>query len=160
MHSTRNDLERSARKRIVELLNARLADAIDLALQAKQAHWNVKGPQFIALHELFDKVHGVAMGHVDLIAERAVTLGGKVDGTIVTVAKRTTLRAYPKDLSDGRDHVKALADALAATVKPMRAAIDATVKIGDAATADLFTEIARDLDMQLWFVEAHVQADR
>ena len=160
MHATRNDLPESARAKLVELLNARLADAIDLALQSKQAHWNVKGPQFIALHELFDKVHDVAREHVDLIAERAVTIGGSVDGTVKTVGAKTTLPPYRTNLVAGMDHVKALADALAATGKVMRAGIDASNELGDAATADLFTEVVRELDKQLWFVEAHVQADR
>ena len=160
MHPSRNDLPEPTRAKIVDLLNARLADAIDLSLQAKQAQWNVKGPQFIALHELFDKVHVTAAGHVDLIAERAVTLGGAVDGTVKGVAGRTTLPPYKTNLIAGVEHVRALADALAATVKGMRTAIDTSANLNDAATADLFTEIARDLDLQLWFVEAHVQAER
>jgi starvation-inducible DNA-binding protein len=160
MHATRNDLPESARSRLAELLNARLADAIDLSLQAKQAHWNVKGPQFIALHELFDKVHEAAAGHVDLIAERAVALGGGADGTLQSVAKRSTLPRPRAELVEGRDHLRAIADALAAAAKTMRAAIDASEKLEDAATADLFTEIVRELDQQLWFVEAHLQAER
>jgi starvation-inducible DNA-binding protein len=160
MHPTRNDLPEATRAKVVELLNARLADAIDLSLQAKQAHWNVKGPQFIALHELFDKVHDSAREHVDLIAERAVTIGGSVDGTVKNVAARTTLPPCKTNLTAGIDHVRALADALAATAKGMRTAIDAATDLRDAATADLFTEVVRDLDQQLWFVEAHVQAER
>ncbi len=160
MHPTRNDLPEAARNKLVELLNARLADAIDLALQSKQAHWNVKGPNFIALHELFDKVHVVASGHVDLIAERAVQIGGTAEGTLQVVGKRSTLSRYATDLVDGRAHVEALAGALAAVAGPTRAAIDAASKLEDMATADLFTEIVRELDQQLWFVEAHLHGNR
>jgi len=156
MHSIRNDLSEATRSRICELLNARLADAIDLGLEAKQAHWNVKGPQFIALHELFDQVHAVVVGHVDLLAERAVQLGGTAEGSLAVVAKRSTLPRTPGGLVDGAAHASALSDALAAAAKQTRAAIDAAARLEDAATADLFTEIARDLDKQLWFVEAHL----
>ena len=160
MHPTRHDLAESKRAKICELLNARLADAIDLSLQSKQAHWNVKGPQFIALHELFDKVHLVAVSAVDQLAERAVTLGGTAEGTLAAVTKRTRLTSYPLDLAEGAGHVTALAQALAAAAKGMRAAIDAATEFGDAVTADLLTGIAGELDQQLWFVEAHAQAAR
>jgi|SRR5688572_10254025 len=160
MHSTRNDLPEPVRSKMVELLNARLADSIDLELQSKQAHWNVKGPHFIALHELFDKVHDTVEEHVDLIAERALQLGGSADGTLASVAKRTTLPRYGAEIVAGPDHVRALSGALAAAAKGARAAIETATEIGDAATADLFTEVVRDLDKQLWFVEAHLQSDR
>src|SRR5690349_21079220 len=113
-HKTRNDLPKGTRKRMIDLLNARLADSIDLYSQAKQAHWNVKGPNFIALHGLFDKVADSATAAVDELAERAVELGGIANGTIATVAKRTRLLPYPTDISAGVDHVERLADALAA----------------------------------------------
>lgn len=160
MNPTRNDLPKAARKQMCDLLNARLADAIDLGLQSRQAHWNVKGPQFIALHELFDQVYETVSGHVDLLAERVIQLGGTADGTLPTVAKATTLPKYDRRLLEGHDHVKALSGAIASAVKPMRAAIDVADKAGDAGTADLFTEVVRDLDKQLWFVEAHAQANR
>lgn len=160
MHRTRIDIPESQRKQTIELLNARLADAIDLQLQAKQAHWNVKGPNFIALHELFDKIAEEAEEFVDEIAERATALGGIAEGTSQVVAKRTTLTAYPLDAKDGRTHVEALSSILAAFGKNVRAAIAQADELGDADTADLFTGVSRKADKYLWFVEAHLQAER
>src|SRR5262245_11493199 len=159
MHSTRNDLARTIRTKVIDLLDARLADAIDLQTQLKQAHWNVKGPTFIGLHELFDKINEAVEDYVDDLAERVVQLGGTAHGTARQVAKRSTLPEYPA-VSAGRDHVDAVATALAAFGKLSRAAIDQTDEIGDKDSADLFTEISRGVDKWLWFVEAHLQADR
>jgi starvation-inducible DNA-binding protein len=159
MTATRNDLSVSVREKVNALLAQSLADTIDLGLQAKQAHWNVKGPNFIALHELFDKVAEVADGAVDDLAERIVALGGTADGTLQTVAKTSRLPAYPTNIKEGHNHVAKLADAIAALGKTTRAAIDESDKLGDKNTADLFTGISRDLDKYLWFVEAHVQAE-
>lgn len=160
MHHTRNDLPADARKKLIDLLNARLADAIDLATQVKQAHWNVKGPSFIALHKLFDEVRDSVDEAVDEIAERAVMLGGTALGTARVVAKASTLKEYPLQIVDGLDHVNALSDALAAFGKNIRAAIDEADKLGDKDTADLFTGVSREADKYLWFVEAHVQAKK
>jgi starvation-inducible DNA-binding protein len=160
MYPTKNDLPEGTRSKIVDLCNARLADAIDLQTQCKQAHWNVKGPSFIALHELFDKVNEDAEEYVDLIAERLVQLGGIAEGTARSVAKRSTLAEYGAKGAGGRDHVEALASALAAFGKGARAAINQANDAGDADTADIFTEISRGTDKWLWFVEAHLQAER
>lgn len=160
MNPTKNDLPVAQRERLASLLNDRLADLIDLGLQAKQAHWNVKGPQFIALHELFDGVAEEAQGFIDDVAERIVALGGTADGTVGGVAKRTKLPAYSTTISAGRDHVNALSTALATVGKSVRAAIDQSTELGDADTADLFTGISRDIDKKLWFVEAHLQGDK
>jgi starvation-inducible DNA-binding protein len=160
MYPTKNDLPESVRSKVVELLNARLADAIDLQTQCKQAHWNVKGPTFIALHKLFDDINEDAEEYVDLIAERAVQLGGVAEGTARSVAKRSTLAEYGAKGPDGREHVQALSSALAAFGKIVRAAIAQTGDLGDADTADVFTEISRGVDKWLWMVEAHVGADR
>jgi starvation-inducible DNA-binding protein len=157
MHKTRNDLSKVTRQKVIELLNARLADAIDLYAQVKQAHWNVKGMQFYQLHLLFDKVAEAVEDGVDELAERAVELGGVAEGTLQSVVKRTTLAPYPVTIKTGRDHVDRLAGALAAYGKNVRAAIQTATDAGDADTADLFTEISREADKQLWFVEAHLQ---
>lgn len=157
MHPTRISIPAKARAKLVTLLNQRLADAIDLQLQAKQAHWNVKGPSFIALHELFDKVHGAVAGSVDLLAERAVQLGGTAAGTVRMAAAGSTLPEYPEGLVDGRAHAEALADALAKAGAGIRKAIDAAGALGDQGTADLFTEVSRELDHYLWMVEAHLE---
>jgi starvation-inducible DNA-binding protein len=159
-HVTKIDLADNVRGKVVALLNARLADAVDLQLQAKQAHWNVKGPSFIALHELFDQVAGNCADHVDLIAERATALGGTALGTVQVVAKETSLGPYPTDITSGAAHVEALSAALASFGKRVRVAIDEATSVGDADTADVFTEISRAVDKDLWFVEAHAQSDR
>ena len=160
MFKTKNDLPEDTRARVIDLLNARLADAIDLQSQAKQAHWNVKGPNFIALHELFDRINKDAADNVDDLAERVVQLGGVAQGTVRTAAKRTSLAEYPSNTVDGRSHVEALSSVLAAFGKSVRIAIADANDLGDADTADLFTEISCSIDKWLWFVEAHQQAER
>ncbi len=160
MYPTKNDLPESSRTKLADLLNARLADAIDLQTQCKQAHWNVKGPNFIALHKLFDEVNGEVEEYVDTIAERVVQLGGRAEGTARSVAKRSSLAEYASKTDSGRDHVEALSTALAAFGKAARHAIEQSNELKDADTADLFTEVSRGVDKWLWFVEAHLQADR
>jgi starvation-inducible DNA-binding protein len=160
MYSTKNDLPEATRSKVIDLCNARLADSIDLQTQCKQAHWNVKGPDFIALHELFDKVNEDVEEYVDLIAERVVQLGGVADGTARSVAKRSTLTEYAPKGAAGRDHVDALSSALASFGKLARASINQANDLGDADTTDIFTEISRGVDKWLWFVEAHLQSER
>jgi starvation-inducible DNA-binding protein len=160
MFDTRNDLPLKTRSKVIELLNARLADAIDLGTQIKHAHWNVKGPHFIALHELFDKVAEAVEEQVDTIAERITALGGTARGTLAAVARATSLRPYPEELGEGLAHVEALARALADHGAKVRAAIDAASKLKDADTSDLFTGISRATDKNLWFLEAHLHAKR
>ena len=160
MFKTKNDLSEAIRMKAIALLNARLADCKDLQTQIKQAHWNVKGPSFIALHELFDKINDEVEEYVDEIAERAVQLGGIAEGTARLVAKRSTLNEYPANVTDGRGHVEALSSALAQFGKLARAAIGESNDQGDLDTADLFTEVSRGIDKWLWFVEAHLQAER
>ncbi len=159
-YPTKNDLPTGTREKMANLLNANLADGIHLALQAKQAHWNVKGPSFIALHELFDKVRDEVDEWADLIAERVVMLGGLADGTLEAVSKKTRLPAYSTKIADGRAHVEALSDSLAAFGKTIREAIDVAAEAGDADTTNLFTEVSRGVDKMLWFVEAHLHAER
>ena len=158
LHETQNDLPEKSRQQTITLLNQQLADILDLGLQAKQAHWNVKGPHFIGLHEPFDKVAEELEEFTDEIAERAVELGGVASGTIQIVSKSSRLPAYPLDASSGKSHVAALSPALAHFGKTTRAAIDTAAKVGDADTADLFTEVSRGVDKLLWMVEAHAQA--
>jgi starvation-inducible DNA-binding protein len=157
LYPTRNDLPESTRLQVVGLLNQRLADAIDLQTQCKQAHWNVKGPAFIALHKLFDEINESVEEYVDLIAERVVQLGGIAEGTVGIVSKRTTLEGYPLTISSGNDHVAALSDALAAFGRTVRIGIEEMNELEDAGSADVLTEISRGTDQWLWFVEAHQQ---
>ena len=156
---THHDIPEDVRSSLIELLQARLADAIDLQTQMKQAHWNVKGPEFFSLHELFDKINEDVEEYIDDIAERAVQLGGIVLGTTRQVAARTTLPEYPF-VRDGRQHVEAVATALAGFGKSVRAAIDKSESLGDTDTADIFTEVSRGVDKWLWLVEGHLQAER
>ena len=156
--NTQNDLPEKVRAGAIELLNQQLADALDLALQAKQAHWNVKGPNFIALHELFDTVVDELFEHADDLAERAVELGGTALGTARTAAKSSRLPEYRLDISSGREHITTLSAALATFGASARAGIDAANALGDADTVDLFTEISRGVDKLLWKVEAHAAA--
>ncbi len=158
LHKTKIDIETGKRDAIVGILNARLADAIDLKSQAKQAHWNVKGMNFIALHELFDRVATEVEVHVDDIAERVTTLGGTALGTVRTSAANSTLSEYPIEITDGAAHVDALSTALSDFGKKVRSDIDTTDGLGDADTADLFTGVSRSIDKLLWFVEAHLQS--
>src|ERR1700745_2918704 len=135
MFKTKNDLSETIRGKAIELLNARLADAIDLQTQTKQAHWNVKGPHFIALHELFDKINEDVEDYMDDLAERAVQLGGIAEGTARMAAKRSSLPEYPAKTVDGHSHVEALSSALAAFGKSVRKAIDEADDFGDRDTA-------------------------
>src|SRR3954462_8195635 len=145
MFKTKNDLSEATRVKVVELLNARLAGCIDLQTQTKYAHWNVKGPNFIALHELFDKINEEVEDYVDDIAERAVQLGGVAEGTARMAAKRSSLAAFPANAVDGRSHVDALSSALAAFGKAARQAISEANDLGDLDTADLSTEVSRGI---------------
>ena len=158
LHNTKIDLSKDQREKVIALLNGRLADASDLKSQAKQAHWNVKGMSFIALHELFDGIATAVEGHIDLIAERITTLGGTAMGTVRLAAENSSLSEYPHEITDGAAHVDALSTALADFGKVVRKGIDEAADLGDQDTADIFTEVSREIDKQLWFVEAHIQA--
>ncbi len=156
--STRIDLAPEVREKIVALLNQQLADTFDLYSQIKQAHWNVKGAQFYQLHELFDKLAAETAEYVDLIAERATSLGGTALGTVRLAAEASRLPEYPLETVASLPSVEALAVRYAQLAATTRATIDAAASHGDADTADLFTEISRGLDKALWFLEAHLQA--
>ncbi len=155
--STSINLPEKQRLQVIDLLNARLADAIDLKTQAKQAHWNVKGIQFMQLHELFDSIATHADDASDLLAERVTVLGGVALGTARLVAAASTLAEYDLNATTGEQHVRALAKSLASVTNASRSAIDESGKLGDQATADAFTEIVRLADKDLWFLEAHLQ---
>ena len=158
MHKIRNSLPERVRSQAATLLNRHLALAIDLHAQTKQAHWNVKGPNFIALHELFDKLADEVEEFVDTIAERVTALGGIAEGTIQVVAERSELPRYPLTIDDGKAHLEALSGSLGAFANSVRKAIAESDELGDADTADLFTGVSREADKQLWFLEAHLQA--
>jgi len=160
MYETENDITLDRRLQLNTLLNQRLASAVDLQLQMKQAHWNVKGPSFIGLHELFDKVAEAVAGYVDQIAERVVQLGGVAEGTVRMAAAKTRLTEYSPEISDGLAHVESVARALSTFGQEARDTIYEADELEDADTADLFTEVSRGIDKWLWFVEAHTQATK
>lgn len=155
LHHTKNTLSENIRAQSVQALNKHLSAAIDLHAQIKQAHWNVRGPNFIAIHELFDEVATEVLGYTDELAERTAALGGTAHGTVQVSASHSFLVPYPWGLADETAHVDAVSSALAAFGESARIAIDETAGFGDADTADLFTGISRGLDQLLWKVEAH-----
>ena len=155
MQTTHNTLAEPIRVQSIELLNKHLAAAIDLHAQAKQAHWNVRGPGFIAIHELFDKVSEIVEDYSDMLAERAGGLGGTAHGTIQVAAERSFLVPYDLGIADESSHMFAVAAGLAAFGQSAREAIGLATAFGDVDTADMFTEISRGIDKQLWFVESH-----
>jgi starvation-inducible DNA-binding protein len=156
LQATRNDLGANVREASVGLLNATLADTIDLTNGVRMAHWTVRGPHFAALHALFETFYDQLGTATDDIAERVVQLGGTPDGTTQLVGEKSRLDAYPTGLRDGMDHVKALADRYAALATTVRAGIDTADEAGDADTADLLTGLSRTLDKALWMLEAHL----
>jgi starvation-inducible DNA-binding protein len=151
---SRIDLKSNTKTAMIELLNARLADGIDLALVTKQAHWNLKGPGFIAIHEMLDGFRTELDGHVDTVAERVAQLGGIALGTTQAVASATKLKAYPTEIVAVKDHLAELIERYAEAARSVRAAIDTSAEAGDADTADIFTGYSRALDKALWFLES------
>jgi starvation-inducible DNA-binding protein len=158
MHFTHNTLALLIRTQAVELLNRHLAAAIDLHAQVKQAHWNIRGPGFIALHLLFDRLSEQVEGYSDQLAERARALGGEAGGTLQRALAGSFLIPYEHGVGDAQLHGFAIAGSLAAFGESTRDAITHAATMGDAATADLFTEISRGIDQQLWLVESNLAA--
>lgn len=156
--ATHIDIPDATREKLVTLLNARLADTFDLYSQIKQAHWSVRGSDFMQLHLLYDEAAAAVLEHVDEIAERATALGGMALGTVRMAGESSTLDEYPIEAIDGKQTLVVMTERLAAYGAAVRSAIDAADELGDQGTADLFTAISRAIDKQLWFVEAHLQA--
>ncbi len=156
-YATRIDLPAATRDKVIALLNQQLADTFDLFSQIKQAHWNVKGLHFIALHELFDKLAEETEDYVDDIAERATALGGVAIGTARAAGKVSRLPEFPLEGVPGKAAVEALVERYALLAASTRKAIETSGAAGDADTSDLFTGVSRGLDKSLWFLEAHLQ---
>jgi starvation-inducible DNA-binding protein len=155
---TKNDLPSNAKITVIEMLNARVADTIDLALATKQAHWNIKGMAFIGVHELLDKLRGALDGYVDDMAERTVQLGGVALGTTQLVEQESSLQPYPVEIHTVKEHLHALIERYGQVANAVRTNIDDADEAGDAGSSDLFTEVSRGLDEWLWMLEAHVGA--
>jgi starvation-inducible DNA-binding protein len=160
LHQTHNDMPEKTREKMAEMCNARLADASDLASQVRMAHWNVKGPHFIGLHKLFEEIYEAIAAQIDEIAERCVQMGGTAKGTVRLAAESSQLEEYPMDIITCEDHVREVSKRLSVYAKACREAIDEAEEADDMGTSDMFTEFVQVVDKYLWFVEAHMQADR
>jgi starvation-inducible DNA-binding protein len=158
LYPTRIDIAAEKRSQLAVLLNQSLAATSDLKSQAKQAHWNVKGTDFYQLHELFDEIAGELEEYIDMIAERVTALGGYATGTVRMAVASSILPEFPTDIITGMEFVTALADRFALYAKHLRSAIEKSEDLGDADTADLYTEVSRTVDKRLWFLDAHLQA--
>ncbi len=159
LRKTRHPLDKQSREKSVALLNDFLVLAIDLRLQVKQAHWNVRGPNFISLHELFDRLAGELDANTDELAERVTALGGRALGTASRIASKTDLDDLPKKATSGPKLVALLADRYAAVADCAGLAIERAQKVDDEVTADLFIKTAHDLDKALWFLEATLDSE-
>jgi len=159
-YSTKIGLNEETRDSVIEVLNQHLADMSDLFSQTKQAHWNVVGPRFIELHELFDMLAGEVLAHADMIAERVTALGGVAEGTVRMAADNSRLPEFPRKLESGDQALSLLIERFAAVANSARQAIDVCDDLGDMATSDLFTEIVRGLDKNLYFLEQHCRGQQ
>lgn len=157
LHKTQNNISSNVKENSIALLNEALANTIDLALATKQAHWNIKGASFIAIHELLDKLRDGLDEKIDVMAERLVQLGGTALGTTQIIAKDTSLSPYPTEIYSSKDHLDALIERFGKVANQIRKSIKSTADAGDDTTADVFTEASRELDKSLWFLEAHIQ---
>jgi starvation-inducible DNA-binding protein len=157
MHRTRNSMPEKKRIELAAMLNQSLADTLDLYNQAKQAHWNIKGQNFIAMHKLLDDLAEGLVEQVDIIAERVTGLGGTAYGTTQHIAQATHLRAYPLDIFAINDHIEHLTQNIAILGEMTRTNIDKTDELDDFGTNDLYIDLIRFLDKYMWFLEAHIQ---
>jgi len=158
MYRSPSQLPEAARTKIAASLNERLADGLDLHSQIKVAHWNIKGPNFAALHPLFETFALSLANHNDAIAERAVTLGAKAYGTVRHAAKASRLPEYEPETTRDLDHVRLLADRIEAYLKGLRESRGVAEKEGDTDTVDLFTGIVTEFEKHAWFLRASLES--
>jgi len=158
MFKTQNNIPSNTKQAVIQMMNKALAATIDLSLIIKQAHWNVKGPRFIMIHEMLDGFRAAIDEHTDTIAERVAQLGGTAYGTTQAVAEGTILKPYPTDIYEVEDHLHALINAYGEVANLLRKYVDETAEAGDQDASDILTAASRQLDKDLWFLEAHIQA--
>lgn len=149
-------LPEEVKTQLVDTLNTMLATTSDLRSQVKQAHWNIKGPQFVARHELFDNLAAKLLDYADVIAERAATLGGYATGTVRQSAEHSKLPEYDVRAVDGKHHIKTLVDRYSEYTRLIRDAVNEAEKVDDPATEDVYTEILRGTELDMWFLESHL----
>ena len=149
-------LPEETKTQLIDALNAVLATTSDLRSQVKQAHWNIKGPQFVSRHELFDSLAARLHDHADAIAERAATLGGYAMGTVRQSAEHSKLPEYDLRAVDGKHHIRTLVDRYSDYNRLIRNAVGEAHDHNDPATEDLYTEILRQTELDMWFLESHV----
>jgi len=154
MYQSPSKLPEDARARLIDALNARLADGLDLHGQVKVAHWNIKGPLFPSLHPLFETFAVSLAAFNDEVAERAVTLGGIARGTVRQVAARTRLAEYPAETTRDLEHVALLADRIEAYLDGTRQARTTAASLGDDESVDLFTRVIQEFEKNAWFLRA------
>ncbi|GHF09002.1 DNA starvation/stationary phase protection protein [Streptomyces fumanus] len=138
---------------VSEALQGALVDLVDLALVAKQIHWNVVGPRFRSVHLQLDEVVSTARAHSDTVAERAAALGVSPDGRAATVAVGSGIGVTPEGWVDDSAAVRSIVDALGAVIARMRERIAATGE-PDPVTQDVLIQVAGDLEKQHWMFQA------
>lgn len=154
MYRSPSPLSEQSRAPIAASLNERLADGLDLHSQIKVAHWNIKGPQFAALHPLFETFATSLANHNDSIAERAVTLGAKAYGTIRHVAKASRIPEYAQETVKDLEHVKLLADRFDVYLNGLRESRGVAEGHKDTDTVDLLTGVITEFEKHTWFLRA------
>ncbi len=152
---TKLEFNEPVRLESIRILNGHLVDFLNLALITKQAHWNMRGPNFIAVHEMLDPFNEKLLEYADTFAERVVQMGGTAYGTPEIIVSETSFDEYPLDISSVDEHLRELLTRYAMTANNVRADIDAG--LADAATIDILTTAVEDLDKYVWFMESHLQ---
>jgi starvation-inducible DNA-binding protein len=153
---TSNDLPAHVRHASIEMLNRNVVHAIDVALSAKHAHWNVRGPSFLVYHQLFEKVFTQLLTQIDSLGERTTALGGIARATVQAVARETDLKPYPVLSVSEQEHIEELAQRLGRLGGELRrASLDAT-RSEDVVTADVLIQAGAAVDALLWLVESHL----
>ncbi len=154
--ANRSSISLINKEQLIAILNQQLADNIDLHSQVKQAHWNVKGINFYALHQMFDQFAREILDYIDMTAERITALGGVAQGGLTIVSNNSRLKPGTTTFQKGESTLKELSSRYQQLSSSTRESINKSEDLGDSATADLFTEVVRGLDKTLWMLESHL----